>query len=69
MEITINNQLKKLIDPQPITVQQLLNKEIPARQQGIAIAINNQVIPKSQWNKIQLSSHDQITIIRATQGG
>jgi sulfur carrier protein len=69
MEISINNQVRKLSDPQPITVQQLLNTEIPERQQGIAIAINNQVIAKSQWNNTQLAPNDQVTIIRATQGG
>ncbi|HET6226592.1 MAG TPA: sulfur carrier protein ThiS [Bacteroidia bacterium] len=69
MEISINNQLKKLSDLQPLTVQQLLNAEIPARQQGIAIAINNQVIAKADWGKTQLSDKDQVTIIRATQGG
>jgi len=69
MEISINNQLKKLTDSQPITVQQLLNLEIPERQQGIAIAINNRVIAKTEWDQTPITDKDHVTIIRATQGG
>lgn len=69
MEITINNKLKTLTAPQPITVQQLINQEIPERQQGIAIAINNRVIAKAEWQQTTIAHKDEVTIIRATQGG
>ena len=36
---------------------------------GIAIAINDTVIPKSEWNKIILIDNDKITLIKATAGG
>ena len=36
---------------------------------GIAIAVNQTVISKSEWNKTQLKENDNITIIKATQGG
>lgn len=68
MEISINNQLKKL-GAESFTVQQLINQEIPERQQGIAIAINNRVIAKAEWERTAIADKDQITIIRATQGG
>ncbi len=67
MEITINNQKKKLTSG--ITVQQLLDLEIPGKQKGVALAINNIVVPKTEWiNKI-ISEHDNVLIIKATQGG
>lgn len=68
MEITINNQLKKIAESS-ITVQQLLHQEIPGKQQGIAIAINNQVIPRNRWEHSTIYNEDRIIIIRATQGG
>ncbi len=68
MEITINNQTKVLAEQQ-LTVQQLLNLEIPEKQKGIAIAINNTVIPKTEWNNKIISDKDNILIIKATQGG
>ena len=36
---------------------------------GLAIAVNNAVIPRRTWSTFQLKDNDTITIIRATQGG
>lgn len=36
---------------------------------GIAVAINNTIIPKASWNSKQLHNNDNILIIKATQGG
>jgi len=37
--------------------------------QGMAVAVNNQVIQKAKWNEYILNENDKITVIRATQGG
>lgn len=68
MEIHINNQLK-IVSGQDITVQELLHQEIPGRQQGIAVAINNKVVARAQWETTHITNNDHIIIIRATQGG
>lgn len=68
MELTINNQRKQFTSDS-LTVQALLDLEIPEKQNGIAIAINNTVIPKSNWNSHPLKETDIILIISATQGG
>ena len=47
----------------------MLDIEIPQKQNGIAVAINNTVIPKSNWNSHLLTDSDTILIISATQGG
>ena len=68
MELKINNQTKQFaIDS--LTVQALLDLEIPVKQNGIAFAINNTVIPKSDWNSHLIKETDDILIISATQGG
>ena len=36
---------------------------------GIAVALNNTVIPKSEWEITSIKDHDKITIVTATQGG
>ena len=69
MEITINNQSKILAACDSISVQHLLNHEIPEKQMGIAVAINNNVIPKSEWETKIISQNDTVLIIKATQGG
>ena len=36
---------------------------------GIAIAINNNVIPRSKWDTHKVQSNDKVLLIKATQGG
>ncbi|WP_268848737.1 sulfur carrier protein ThiS [Flavobacterium aestivum] len=68
MELKINNQIKQFaLDS--LTVQALLDLELPEKQNGIAIAINATVIPKNNWNNHFLNPTDDILIISATQGG
>lgn len=68
MELKINNQNKQF-SLDSLTIQALLDLEIPEKQNGIAVAINNTVIPKTNWNSHQLNETDDILIISATQGG
>ena len=68
MELKINNQTKQFATDS-LTVQALLDLEIPEKQNRIALAINNTVIPKSDWNTHFINPTDDILIISATQGG
>jgi sulfur carrier protein len=36
---------------------------------GIAIAINGEIVPKSEWNSYNIRENDTIELISATQGG
>jgi len=66
MNITVNNNTQSLNDASSIeTMVTQLNLE----PKGIAIAVNQTVISKSEWNKTHLKENDNITIIKATQGG
>ena len=69
MEITINNQIKKIETVSEFTIQQLVDLEMRDKQKGIAVAINNSVIPKVEWDRHHLKENDNILIIKATQGG
>lgn len=68
MELKINNQIKQF-QADALSIQALLDIEIPLKQSGIAVAINSNVIPKSNWKNHLLSETDDILIISATQGG
>ena len=68
MELKINHQIKQF-SADALSIQALLDIEIPQKQNGIAVAINNTVIPKSDWNSHSLNQTDEILIISATQGG
>ncbi len=43
--------------------------DLQIQSNGIAIAINNTIITKSEWENYKLSDNDTILIIRSTQGG
>jgi sulfur carrier protein len=36
---------------------------------GLAVAVNDLVVPRADWPTHALHEHDRVTIIRATQGG
>lgn len=68
MELKINNQHKQF-EAETLSVQTLLDLEFPNKQNGIAFAINNSVVPKTDWASTTLCETDEILIITATQGG
>ncbi|AIM36367.1 sulfur carrier protein ThiS [Sphingobacterium sp. SG20118] len=68
MELTINHQQRFFAQP-PSSLEGLMLLEFPEKSKGIAVALNNQVIPKKAWSTTQLKNQDTILIITATQGG
>jgi len=67
MEVLVNNKLYA-VQPETTVAALLQFIQLPSAK-GIAIAINNQVIPKTHWEQQLLQSQDRVMIIRATQGG
>jgi sulfur carrier protein len=67
MNVIVNNKSVELPDASGIhALLQQLNLSSP---QGIAIAVNEQVVPKSEWESCVLKDNDAVLLIRATQGG
>ncbi len=64
--IKVNNIQKEL--PSPITLTALV-EQLAVSTNGIAIAINNEVVKKEQWETQQVVNNDAILIIKSTQGG
>ncbi|GEP92960.1 sulfur carrier protein [Chitinophaga terrae (ex Kim and Jung 2007)] len=67
MEVFVNNELYAV--QQGTTIAALLQFIQISSHKGIAVAVNNQVVPKNSWSDQLVSDADNITIIRATQGG
>ena len=51
------------------SLQAYLVHELIADKPGMAIAVNETVIPRKEWPDCMLKSGDSILIIKATQGG
>jgi sulfur carrier protein len=67
VQITINRESFLLPDAGVLSdVLPLLDIERP---DGIAIAVNDNVIPRGDWQQYRLRADDRVFVIRATQGG
>lgn len=66
MEVTVNNNKQFLEEFSNI---QSMVEQLNIDVNGIAIAVNLTVISKTEWDQIKLKENDNITIIKATQGG
>ena len=65
MKIRINNketdvQAESLLD---------LAKELSLHERGVAVAVNNRMIPRTDWQQTTLKDDDNIVIIKAVCGG
>lgn len=67
MEVFVNDQKLNVEDNCNLT--QLFNHLEIETPGGIAVALNNTVVPRASWEKQGLKNGDNILIIKATQGG
>lgn len=51
------------------TLESFLESQSLHAARGIAVAVNEEVIPRSEWAEHSLHENDTILIITATQGG
>jgi sulfur carrier protein len=65
MKIRVNN---KEVETQTCNLQRL-SQELNFPQTGIAVAVNNRMIPRAQWEHYILNEHDDLIIIKAVCGG
>ena len=66
MKVLVNNKETELTQGNTIAdlAQQL---ELP--QQGVAIAVHNRMVPRTEWNEKTLQEGDNLVIIKAACGG
>ena len=67
MEVLVNDQPQKIANQK--TIKDLIHELGYNGGDGIAVAINEKIVPKHEWESKQLNEQDKITLIRATQGG
>lgn len=44
-------------------------RSVTDRTRGIAVAVNGEVVPRSQWTTVRLRPDDSIEVLTAAQGG
>ena len=65
MKVTVNNREVETAASNLLLLSQQLNLP-PA---GIAVALNNRIIPRSEWENSPISQGDSLIIIKAVCGG
>ncbi|AWK40447.1 sulfur carrier protein ThiS [Photorhabdus laumondii subsp. laumondii] len=66
MKITVNDQPMELMAS--LAIQQLL-EQLEQTQPGMALAINQTIIPRSEWNTHRINDGDNILLFQAIAGG
>jgi len=66
MKVIINQKEKDICES--INIDELI-KEERISNSGLAIAVNQNIIPKNKWALYLLKENDNIMIIRASHGG
>lgn len=65
MKVKINNSE---VDVQATTVAQLAaERQLP--EKGVAVAINNEMVPRTEWDNHAVKEGDDIVILKAFCGG
>ena len=59
----------KEVDITPGATLTQLAAQLGLPVQGIAIAVNNKMIPRTEWEKFSLQENDNLVIIKAACGG
>lgn len=67
MEISINN-VKTAVE-EATSLANVVQSNAGENTKGIAVALNQNVVPKTDWDTTILHQNDTIIIIKATQGG
>jgi sulfur carrier protein len=67
MNIIINQQPRAV--PDQCSLEQLLTQVLGIPVAGLAVAVDQTVIPSTDWPAYMLREADKVMLIRATQGG
>lgn len=66
MELTVNGETRPL--PQPLSVAQLV-AELGMADRRIALELNGEILPRSEFEQTMLASGDTLEIVQAIGGG
>jgi len=68
MEIELNGERRQYEGP--LTIAALLEREgLTPDRMGIAVAVNQRVIPRGQWHEFYVRGGEKVELVYARQGG
>lgn len=67
MNVLINGESLEL--PGGSSVADAVRLVVDGAGSGVAVALNDDVVPRSQWSRARLAEGDRVEILTAVQGG
>jgi len=68
MKIYLNGEEKAL--EQKINLNDIISQYLNGKEpKGIAVALNETIVPKQKWNETAINESDRVEIVHAVQGG
>jgi sulfur carrier protein len=66
MHVTVNGETRDVVDGTTVAV---LVGELGRSPKGTAVAVNEEVVPRSTWSTVALQPGDRVEVLVASQGG
>ncbi|MEX2659416.1 MAG: sulfur carrier protein ThiS [Acidimicrobiales bacterium] len=66
MHVTVNGDALAL--PEGLSVAALLD-HLGHERRGLAVAVNEEVVPRSTWDEALLAAGDRVELLQAVRGG
>lgn len=66
MRVTINGEEREVVEG---TTVAMLVDELVRNHKGVAVAVNEEVVPRSTWRGVSLRAGDRVEVLKAAQGG
>ena len=66
MQIIVNNKTMELAEESTLST---LAETLRLPEKGVAMAVNNQMIPREEWSETRLQEQAQVVVIKAACGG
>jgi sulfur carrier protein len=68
VKVLLNGEAAELADG--ATVRAVVDRlDLPAAGRGVAVAVDAEVVPRTQWDSHELTEGARVEVLRAIQGG
>lgn len=69
MKVLVNGSAREL--PEALTIAELVAAEAPELDggRGVAVAVDAEVVPRSEWAETTLAAGQNVEVLAAMQGG
>jgi len=68
MRVVLNGEQLELPDRATVDAAISVSAAVPSRR-GVAVAVDGEVVPRAQWETVELREGQRVEVLQAVQGG